>query len=571
MTSTSVSEPLFGRPRLALPSRASVTYLAAGGAAIGIYFLLLLLPSGAGDAQDVWYCVIGASSVTAIFVAARRMEHARLAWNLFGIAISTSVIADGISGFYEMHLDKEPPVPSLTDGFYLVSYPFIFYGIYLLLRDFGPVRSRAAILDALIVAVAAGTVQWIFLVDPYLHTGDKVATRATEIAYPTFDLLMFVALAQIVLSFGGRVVSYELLVLSALLWVIGDEFFYLSVDNYHAGGWVDFFWLASYVGWGAAALDPSAGRETVRDRREVPRLTNARLALLGGALLTVPAVILVEHFWHGHTVHPKSVAIGAAVLSILVVVRFAGLVRAVEGARAAERSANARLRELDRLKDEFVSTVSHELRTPLTSISGYVELARELAVPEARGYLEIVERNADRLLSLVNDLLFVARIQSGGVELDKGDVDATTLVAECVTSARPHAAANNVSLQFKGGGSGTAVYGDMRRLGQVFDNLISNAIKFSPEGGEVDITVSSQNGLVCVRVEDRGIGISAAERSRLFERFFRSADALDRQIPGTGLGLYISKAIVEAHGGEITATSTEGEGSSFVVELPVRS
>jgi signal transduction histidine kinase len=243
----------------------------------------------------------------------------------------------------------------------------------------------------------------------------------------------------------------------------------------------------------------------------------------------------------------------------------------VEGARAAERSANARLRELDRLKDEFVSTVSHELRTPLTSISGYVELARELAVPEARGYLEIVERNADRLLSLVNDLLFVARIQSGGVELDKGDVDATTLVAECVTSARPHAAANNVSLQFKGGGSGTAVYGDMRRLGQVFDNLISNAIKFSPEGGEVDITVSSQNGLVCVRVEDRGIGISAAERSRLFERFFRSADALDRQIPGTGLGLYISKAIVEAHGGEITATSTEGEGSSFVVELPVRS
>src|SRR5579862_4384701 len=119
MMSTSVSEPFLRRPGFALPSRTSWTYLGAGGLAIGIYFLLLLLPSGAGDAQDVWYVVIGASAVTAIFAAARRMEHARLAWNLFGFGIAMSVIADAISGYYEIHLDKEPPVPSLVDGFYL--------------------------------------------------------------------------------------------------------------------------------------------------------------------------------------------------------------------------------------------------------------------------------------------------------------------------------------------------------------------------------------------------------------------------------------------------------------------
>jgi signal transduction histidine kinase len=570
VTSTPVSEPFVGRPTFALPSRASITYLVAGGLAIGVYFLLLLLPSGAGDAQDVWYVVIGASAVAAIFVAARRMEHGRLAWNLFGIGLATAVIADAISGYYEIHLNKEPPVPSATDAFYLVSYPFLFYGIYLLLRDFGAVRSRAAMLDALIVAAAAGTVQWIFFVDPYLNSADKPFTRVVDIAYPTCDLLMLVALAQMLLSFGGRIVAYYLLVVSVLLWVVGDEIFGLSVDNYTAGGWVDFFWLGSYVAWGAAALDPSAGQAVIRDRRQVPRLTNSRLFLLAAALLTMPTVILVEHFWHGHTVHPKSVAIGAAILSLLVVVRFAGLVRAVERARVAERAANARLRELDRLKDEFVSTVSHELRTPLTSISGYVELARELAEPEARGYLEIVERNAERLLGLVNDLLFVARIQSGGVELERAEVDTATLVADSVASAKPVAAARNVTLQLRTSGGGTAVYGDSRRLGQLFDNLISNAIKFSPDGGSVDVTVDAFDGLVRVRVDDRGIGIAEKERDRLFERFFRSTDALDRQIPGTGLGLYISKAIVDAHGGEIKATSTAGEGSSFVVELPVR-
>jgi signal transduction histidine kinase len=565
VTSTPVREPFHVRGHFAAPSRASLAFLGLGWIAIGVYFLL------PGDEQDVLYVVIGLGAVGAVLRGAQGLGRGRLAWRLFAAGLLCSVIADAISGYYEVALNREPPVPSVADAFYLSSYPLLLAGIVLLLRGLGSIRTRAAVLDATIAAIAAGTVQWIFFVDPYLHTSLQPFARAVEMTYPTMDLLMFVALAQLALGMGIRTIAYQLLVLSVGLWIVGDEVFGLSVDDYTAGGWLDIFWLGSYVFWGAAGLDPSARHPPLRDRREVPRLTAGRVAVLAAALLTVPAVILVEHFWHGHNLHPVSIAVGAAFLSVLVVSRFAGLVRAVESARVAEREANQRLRELDRLKDDFVSTISHELRTPLTSITGYVELAREQADPETSGYLEVVERNAGRLLALVNDLLFVARLQSGRLEFELEHVDVAKLVAESVATAKPHAVGANVELRLRLSGADTAVRGDRRRLGQVVDNLVSNAIKFSPDAGTVDLTVDRRNGLVLIEVEDRGIGIAESEKERLFERFFRTQGALDRQIPGTGLGLYITKSIVEAHGGTVAMHSVAGEGSSFVVELPAAS
>ncbi len=562
MVTTPLSHGVRGQAGIALPARVSTAFLAAGAVAIGVYFLL------GRDAQAVWYVVIGLASVGAVCAGARRLERGRAAWYLFALGLLASVGGDAVSGVYEVHLNREPPTPSSADVLYLAGYPLMIAGIVLLLRQLGGHRSRVALLDSVIVTVAVATVQWIFFVDPYLHTSLKPLARAVDITYPTMDMLLLVALAQLLLGMGARVVSYQLLVVSVVLWVVGDEIFGLSVDNYAAGGWVDVFWLSSYVVWGAAALDPSAAHEAPRDRRAVPRLTTRRLVLLAGALLTIPVVIVVEHLWPHHKLHPLTVATGAALLAVLVVIRFAGLVRAVEGARVAERAANERLRELDRLKDEFVSTISHELRTPLTSISGYVELVRERADAESSSYLDIVDRNAARLLALVNDLLFVARIQSGRLELDLQQVDVGALVAESVASAQPHAASGNVGLRLRTGAEPTRVRGDRRRLGQVIDNLVSNAIKFSPEGGAVDLKLDRRDGSVVLEVTDQGIGVAEHEHAQLFQRFFRSHSAQERQIPGTGLGLYISKVIIEAHGGRIEARSVEGEGSSFVVELP---
>jgi signal transduction histidine kinase len=365
------------------------------------------------------------------------------------------------------------------------------------------------------------------------------------------------------------------------MWVVADEIYGLNIDTYQGGDWIDALWLGSYVLWAAAALDPSMAKLALPDRRRLPRLTSARLGLLSSALLIGPAILLFEDMRH-HRIDPDVVAIVSAIIGMLVLLRLAGLVRAVERARRSERVArreaeqaqqllsyqNKQLVEIDTLKDEFVSSVSHELRTPLTSISGYVELLLEDEQSDLkRGYLTIVDRNAQRLLGLVADLLFTARLQDGRLELDREEVDLSDIVTHAVESARPRAESSAIEFQLDIERI-APVLGEQVRLAQLLDNLVSNAVKFTPSGGRVTVRLTEADGNARIEVSDTGIGIPDEERDKLFERFFRSQTALERQIQGTGLGLYISKAIVEAHGGRIGVHSTEGMGTTFVVELP---
>jgi PAS domain S-box-containing protein len=234
---------------------------------------------------------------------------------------------------------------------------------------------------------------------------------------------------------------------------------------------------------------------------------------------------------------------------------------------------NERLRELDRLKDEFVALVSHELRTPLTSIRGYLELVLEgeagELTDEQRQFLGVVERNAHRLLALVGDLLFLAQIEAGKLSLEIGAVDLASIAADTVEAARPLADEKGVTLTLASGPL-ALLAGDRGRLAQLLDNLVSNGVKFTPSGGRVDVRVRGEQGSAVVEVRDTGMGIPLEEQQHLFERFFRTSKATEQAIPGTGLGLAISRAIVQAHGGEITVASEEGAGTTFHVTLPVR-
>jgi len=240
---------------------------------------------------------------------------------------------------------------------------------------------------------------------------------------------------------------------------------------------------------------------------------------------------------------------------------------------AAVRDITERLRlqrEADRLRDELVATVSHELRTPLTSIIGYVELMMDLdedaiSAP-ARRMLEVIERNASRELRLVNDLLDLSSIDVTTVE-EPQRVSLGSVARSCAEGAGVAALTKSVPVSVQVP-PGLVVEGDPLRLAQVVDNLVVNALKFSSPGTEVVVAGGREGGDVWLEVRDRGTGVSEEELPRIFDRLFRSADAVRDQVPGAGLGLTIARAIVDAHRGRITATSTLGEGTTVRVVLP---
>lgn len=228
-------------------------------------------------------------------------------------------------------------------------------------------------------------------------------------------------------------------------------------------------------------------------------------------------------------------------------------------------------RAAEQLKDDFVALVSHELRTPLSSIIGYLEVIFDddtgPLTSRQRQFLEVVDRNARRQLRLVSDLLFVSQVDAGRVRLDIDEVDLTALAKAAIEAAQPRAKAAGVTLQLRADDA-MVLMGDADRLGQIFDNLLTNAIKFSPAGGQVDVRLSSTDDSVELQVADSGIGIAEVDQRDLFTRFFRAATATDRAIPGIGLGLTIVKAIVDAHRGTVSVTSVEGRGTTFTISLP---
>jgi len=234
-----------------------------------------------------------------------------------------------------------------------------------------------------------------------------------------------------------------------------------------------------------------------------------------------------------------------------------------------ERIQLERLREIDGLKDEFITLASHELRTPLTSIAGYLELLleeEERLEPEHLTFLHTIRRNSDRVLRLVNDLLDLSRIDTSELSFDMQPLSISPIAQEAMLVHARDAALKEIILT----STITAdrpIIGDAVRLRQALDNLLSNAIKYTPAGGRVTVAVADTPDNVVFTVCDTGIGIPEAERSQLFERFFRASTARDQHIQGTGLGLAITKAIVLAHAGSI-AVAGSGPGTTVVVTLP---
>ncbi|OGP88792.1 MAG: hypothetical protein A2156_07275 [Deltaproteobacteria bacterium RBG_16_48_10] len=243
--------------------------------------------------------------------------------------------------------------------------------------------------------------------------------------------------------------------------------------------------------------------------------------------------------------------------------------------------ANQDLKRIDQMKSEFVSVASHELRTPLASIKNAVQLilkGKTGEINEAQTkFLSMAERNIDRLTNILNDLLNCSRIESGKIEIKLEDLELKGILESTTSSLKPQADAKSIRLETVLSKNLPLVYGDREKIEQILTNLIGNALKFTPEGGQILISAepyqpSREEGtgqMVSVSIKDTGIGISEEHRQAIFEKFYQVEGSLHRSVGGTGLGLAITKGLVETMNGKIWVESELGKGSAFTFSLPV--
>ena len=226
-------------------------------------------------------------------------------------------------------------------------------------------------------------------------------------------------------------------------------------------------------------------------------------------------------------------------------------------------------KEVERLKDELVSTVSHELRTPLASVRGFTELmlTRDFAPDKQREYLAIIRGEAERLTNLINDFLDLQRMESGRETYNFAAVPLASFLRKSLDTFTVTNGAHTLRLDLPE--VAPVVIADAARLQQVLINLLSNAVKFSPHGGEVILGARTQDDHALVWVRDQGVGMDPEVVAKVFDRFFRADNRATRNIGGTGLGLTLVKEIVTAHQGQVWVESTPGQGSTFFFTLPI--
>ena len=576
-------------PKLAVTAPPWALYLATV-AVLGVMYFLVGADSvpQAGIYQAL---SLGAIAAIAVGLARYRPRH-RLAWVLFGLGLVLWTLGDAYWDAYSWFLHTEAPFPSIADVAYLGGYPLLIAATFVLAR--GRTRPKLAdVLDSAVVAVSALIVTWALLVEPLLNqTGLSPAGTAVTVATPVLDVLLLVGVVQLALRKGVENPAIRFLVLGIAFQVVTDvAYSYLSLKGAYTNGmFVDAGWIAAYGLFGVAALHPSMAWIKPLPASVDVRFSSRRIALLAAATLCAPVVMIADSI-SGDPIGVVDLSVGTILVTFLVGARLALLQRErnrmlaavdigrqkyrelfeqADEARAALAKQNERLRELDHLKDNLISVVSHELRTPLTSIRGYLELLdqeREQLTERQRHFLGVVGRNADRLLNIVVDLLFVAQAQAGHMTLAQRPLDLSELANEAVEAALPAASERQITITVIPC-SGAIVKGDRQRLEQVLDNLLSNALKFTPPKGLVQVRLSASEDDVVLEVADTGIGIPTSAQRELFTRFFRTDAAIAAAIQGTGLGLSIVKAIVDGHGGHVEVESAEGEGATFRVTLP---
>lgn len=310
-----------------------------------------------------------------------------------------------------------------------------------------------------------------------------------------------------------------------------------------------------------------------RTEQAIGRL-DTEILRLNNVKTTIPLEAMLSEDWpRGKTLYVEGDLERIDGLPVSVAISYARLND--ENGAAANIIANVRditnFRKAEEMKNIFISVISHELKTPVALIKGYAEtLRREDATWNKADYddaLNVIAEEADRLKELIDNLLAASKLQAEGMKLSKMDVWLNKLVSQSVERFRTQTTEHTLELDFPS--DFPLVEGDETRLRQVVDNLLSNAIKYSPHGGTIRVQGEVLPDAVQISVSDEGVGIRADKLDKVFDRFYRVDDDLARSTQGTGLGLYLARAVIEAHGGKIWAESEPGKGSTFAFTLPL--
>jgi signal transduction histidine kinase len=512
-------------------------------------------------------------AIWAAWGASRRcapVPRLRRFWRLITAAMAAELIADAVLSGYDLAYNQ-PPFPTPADAFFLAYFVLLLVALWSIpvARMTLAARARMSI-DGWTIVLGGGAVVWYFVLGPtVLSTGDDLLGKTVSMAYPLFDLVLLGGVAVVLLRQSPAALRLPLLWIAAamLLTVAADTAYGYGVlhNTYTAGDPVDTLYVLGYCALAMSALtqrpvraqDPGASvEESAQHYRLAPWLPYAGgsvgfMVLLGATL--------------GHDFFPD-------VSLVLIVIALAALVAARQTlARGELNRVQAELRKSERVKDEFLSIAGHELRTPLTSIRGSLGLLAGGLVgelpAEAADMVALAVENTDRLVRLVNDILDIERMDAGHLPLERAPVGVGELVRQSAQAVQ--VTAEDAGVQLRVDVEDLEICADGDRVVQTLVNLLGNAIKFSPPGSAVTVTVAPGEGCARFSVSDSGRGIPADQLDSIFERF-NQVDASDtREKGGSGLGLAIARGIVESHGGHLWAESAPGEGSSFRFTLPL--
>lgn len=523
----------------------------------------------AGDPRNVARAVLDLTAALAIAAAIRRRRPAYATpWWFFAAAPVAAAVGDAIQAYYAT-TPGGLPFPSLADAAYLCIQPCLGVGLYLIARRLLPGRQVAAVLESLVVVVAAGLVLGAFVVAPVARDAALTQTQqAVSLVYPSMDLLLLLVAIRLLFAVSVRRVALVLVVTGTAAALLADVWYSVATVNmtYHPGSPIESVWLMTFVLFAAAAWDPRVGRAADPPEDVTGSRANRRLAVLAVAAMAPVVVVLAPDA--GRAQNLVSMAATSAVLMLLVLARLYGTASEVS-TLLGERERNQHAEELSQRQTQFATMAAHELRTPLTALRGSLTTLHRAdgAVPaEVRDeLLRMALRQTDRLERICADLDVIVGSTDGTFSVTREPVDVRAVASDVVGALGPDAVRRTTVSVDETTAEEVVAEADPDRLAQVLANLVRNAVQHT--AGPVLVTATRSGGLVVLQVLDEGPGLDPAFAEAAFERF---APRGEGATGGLGIGLWIVRELVVAMGGTVSYDARLGGGAAFRVVLPAR-